>query len=125
MADFSFARSPTLGGQWSKQYGWLVDQTEAYANQIDNANQASEQGSLSATFALYSTTAAMEEYVQGIALAGVPASEVGSASDIVTINETATGFTGKNFDSVEPARNKKLKKWSKYNVLLTLNSFSS
>ncbi len=101
MADFTYARSPTLGGQWSGQYYFLVDQTEAYAQQIDDANTASGESTLANTlstlantFSLYPTTSAMQQYVQGVAFAGVSPSEIGENGEVIAINSLGTGFEG-------------------------------
>ena len=94
MADFTYARSPTLGGQWWGQYYFLVDQTEAYAQQIDDANTASGESTLANTFSLYPTTSAMQQYVQGVAFAGVSPSEIGENGEVIAINSLGTSFEG-------------------------------
>ena len=96
-----------LEGQISSGDSGLQSQVTAntntistYKTQIDNANAGYSQANLLATFGQFSTTAAMQQYVQSAIQGGPNIPAIGPALSVVTINGAGNALTGLTYAQI-------------------------
>lgn len=72
----------------------------SYKTQIDNANAGYSQANLLNTFGQFSTTAAMQQYVQSAIQGGPNIPAIGPALSVVTINGAGNALTGLTYAQI-------------------------
>jgi hypothetical protein len=75
-------------------YMAIVNELNNNTGQITGVLSNYGTGTILDTFALFPTIETMHQYVQSVAMTGVDPTQIGSANDLVVINNTGDGFLG-------------------------------